>query len=142
MAASVLLLATVAASCLAARENMVKNQLPPSSSSTQVVELFFFFLVKIVNNNDQKKAQLPVAPCKTLCYTCPTGLWGKVLYHRLQKQLFPQGWRTISVHFRQHPLLQNPALLLERQAFKDVHDWPQCCPSVSIKHLRFLSSQV
>lgn len=62
------------------------------------------------------------------------GLWRKIILYRLQKQLFPQRWGTFSVHLRQHSLLQNPTVLLEGPARKDVHDWTQCYPSVSSTH--------
>lgn len=62
------------------------------------------------------------------------GLWRKIILYRLQKQLFPQRWEAFSVHLRQYSLLQNPTVLLEGPARKDVHGWTQCYPSVSSKH--------
>uniref|UniRef100_A0A3Q3GB50 Galactosidase, beta 1-like n=1 Tax=Labrus bergylta TaxID=56723 RepID=A0A3Q3GB50_9LABR len=75
----------------------------------------------------------PADKLNSIYYLMPSlaGLRGKVVLYRLQKQLFPERWEAFSVHLRQHPLLQNPSVLLEGPADEDVHDWTQCHPSVS-----------
>lgn len=57
------------------------------------------------------------------------------VHYRLQPQLLPQGWPTIPLHLRQHPLLPRAPLLLEGPAAEDEDGWAERHPDVSRRAL-------
>lgn len=92
-------------------------------------------VIWITNSLQNDKLLWQIFTSLKIYFASLAGVRREIILYRLQKQLFPERWEAFSVHLRQYPLLQNPSVLLEGSARKDVHDRTQCNPSVSWTNL-------